>query len=57
MNKKPQVNSTRRLSGEELAAIRMALKSQALPVYPERIRAAPDEAPLRKTVRSVSADR
>jgi hypothetical protein len=49
MAKKPQVNGTRTLSGDELAAIRAALKSEGLPIYPERILHAPAEAPLRKT--------
>lgn len=37
-------NCTRKMSAEEVAAIRLALKSEGIPIYPDRILAGPAEA-------------
>jgi hypothetical protein len=41
-------NCSRRMSAEEVAAIRSALKAEGIPIYPDRIRAGPANAAVMK---------
>lgn len=49
--KTPQSNSSFRMSAEEVAAIRQALRTEGIPIYPQRILAEPAKADLMTTSR------